>query len=207
MRVTSRWAALCTNRGVGEQVKIDRSSNRNGYGWGGVRKEEENNDPENGRRKRWGGRARLKSKGADRDLGASRGRKRGEQNGTGTAADAGTWRGAQGQAAEASRRRVRVTSRWAALCTNRGVGEQVKIDRSSNRNGYGWGGVRKEEENNDPENGRRKRWGGRARLKSKNKRRSLCPKWSMSEVVNPPPHNFDKPHVLLASINNNSNNI
>ena len=39
-----------------------------------------------------------------------------------------------------------------------------------------------------------------------NKRRSLGPEWSMSEVGTPPPHNLDKPHGLVASINNNSNN-
>ena len=38
----------------------------------------------------------------------------------------------------------------------------------------------------------------------KNKRQNLGPKWSISEVGTPPPHNLDKPHVLLASINNNN---
>ena len=38
------------------------------------------------------------------------------------------------------------------------------------------------------------------------KRRSLGMEWSMSEVGNPPPHNLDKPHGLVASINNNNNN-
>ena len=38
-----------------------------------------------------------------------------------------------------------------------------------------------------------------------NKRRSLGTKWSMSEVRTPPPHNFDKPHGLVASKNNNNN--
>ena len=35
-----------------------------------------------------------------------------------------------------------------------------------------------------------------------NKRRSLAPEWSMSEVGTLPPYNSDKPHGLLASINN-----
>ena len=82
-------------------------------------------------------------------------------------------RRAQGRAAEAGRRRVRATSRWAALQTIRGGGEQVKINRDSKRNDYGWGGGRKEGKNNSKENWRRKRWGGRARLKSNNKRRIL----------------------------------
>ena len=38
-----------------------------------------------------------------------------------------------------------------------------------------------------------------------NKRQSLGPERSMSEVVTPPHHNLDKPHVLVASINNNNN--
>ena len=85
------------------------------------------------------------------------------------AADAGTRRGAQGQAAESGRRRVQETSRWLALCTGRGGVGRVKIKRDSKRNGYGCGGGRKKEGNNNSENGRRKRWGGRARLKSNNK--------------------------------------
>ena len=36
-----------------------------------------------------------------------------------------------------------------------------------------------------------------------NKRRSLGPEWSISKVGTPPPHNSDKPHGLVASINNN----
>ena len=91
--------------------------------------------------------------------------------------------------------------RWAALCTGRGGEERVKIERSSKRNGYGWGGGRKEGEKKDQENGRRKRWGGRARVKSNNKRRILGPEWSMSEVGTPSPHNLDKPHRLVDSIN------
>ena len=35
-----------------------------------------------------------------------------------------------------------------------------------------------------------------------NKRRSIGPEWSMSKVGTPPPHNLDKTHGLLASINN-----
>ena len=38
-----------------------------------------------------------------------------------------------------------------------------------------------------------------------NKQCSLGPEWSMSEVRTPPPHNLDKPHVLVAS--NNINNL
>ena len=38
-----------------------------------------------------------------------------------------------------------------------------------------------------------------------NKRRSLGPEWSMSEVGTMPPQNLDKPHRLVASINNNNN--
>ena len=38
----------------------------------------------------------------------------------------------------------------------------------------------------------------------KNKRHSLGPEWSMSEVGTPPPHNSDKPHGMVASINNNN---
>ena len=40
---------------------------------------------------------------------------------------------------------------------------------------------------------------------SNNKRRSLGPECSMSEVGTPPPHNLDKSHGLVASINNNNN--
>ena len=97
---------------------------------------------------------------------------------------------------------MRATSRWVALRNGRGGGERVKIERASKRNGYGRRGGRKEEENSDPENRRRKRWGGRARLKSKNKRRSLGPEWSMSKVGTPTPHNSEKPHIMVASINN-----
>ena len=37
-----------------------------------------------------------------------------------------------------------------------------------------------------------------------NKRRILVLEWSMSKVGTPPPHNLDKPHGLVASINNNN---
>ena len=43
-----------------------------------------------------------------------------------TAADAGTWRGAQRRAAEAGWWRVRVVSMWTALCNGRGGGERVQ---------------------------------------------------------------------------------
>ena len=48
-------------------------------------------------------------------------------------------------------------------------------------------------------------WGGRARVKSYNKRRILGPEWSMSEVGTPPPHNLEKPQRLVDIINNNNN--
>ena len=38
-----------------------------------------------------------------------------------------------------------------------------------------------------------------------NKQRGLGLVWSMYEVGTPPPHNLDKPHGLVASINNNKN--
>ena len=82
----------------------------------------------------------------------------------------------------------------------------MKIERASKRNGYGWGGGRKEGGKNDTENGTGKRWGGRTRLKSNNKRRSLGLYWSMSEVGTPPPNNLDKPQGMVASTNNNNNN-
>ena len=63
--------------------------------------------------------------------------KRRERTGTGTAADAVMRSGEPGQAAEASGRRVRSVTRWAALRTGRGGGERVKIERASKRNGYG----------------------------------------------------------------------
>ena len=39
-----------------------------------------------------------------------------------------------------------------------------------------------------------------------NKLQRLGPEWSISEVGTPPPHNLDKPHGLVASINKNNNN-
>ena len=80
----------------------------------------------------------------------------------------------------------------------------MKIERDSKRNGYGWGGGKKDGEKNDPENGRRKRCGGKDILKSKNKRWIIGPEWSMSEFRTPPPHNLYKPHRLVDSINNNN---
>ena len=80
----------------------------------------------------------------------------------------------------------------------------MKIEGAAKRNGYGWGGGRKEGETNELEKWRRKRWGGRDRLKSNNKRRILGPEWSMYEVGTPPPHNSYKLHRLV-SINNNNN--
>ena len=35
-----------------------------------------------------------------------------------------------------------------------------------------------------------------------NKQQRLGPEWSMSEVGTPPPHDLEKPHGLVASINN-----
>ena len=73
-----------------------------------------------------------------------------------------------------------MTSRWAALRTGRGGGERVKIERAPKRNGYIWGGGRKEGEKNYPENRIRKSWGGRDILKSNNNRWGLGPELSMS---------------------------
>ena len=70
---------------------------------------------------------RENSPGDRRDLGAGRGRQRGEQTGTGTEADSGTRRRAQGRAANDGGRRVRATYRWAALRSSRGGGERVKF--------------------------------------------------------------------------------
>ena len=56
---------------------------------------------------------------------------------------------------------------------------------------------------NDPENGRRK-GGAEGYIKSNNKQQLLGTEWSMSEVGTPPPHNSDKPHGLVDSINNNN---
>ena len=78
----------------------------------------------------------MKPREYDRELGVDQGQKMGGRTGTGTAADAGTRRRVHGRAAEADRRQVQITSRWAALFTNRGVGEQVKIERASKRNSY-----------------------------------------------------------------------
>ena len=51
MRATYSWAALRARRGGGYQVKNNSDSKMNGYIWGGGRKEEGKNDPENGRNK------------------------------------------------------------------------------------------------------------------------------------------------------------
>ena len=122
------------------------------------------------------------------DLGAGQGQKRGEQTSTRTEADSSTQRRAQVQVVEAGGLWVHATSRWAAIRTGRGGGGRVKIERSSTRNGYGWGGRGKEGEKKNTEKRRKKRWGGRAKLKSNNKRRSLGPKRSMYEVGTPLPH-------------------
>ena len=37
-----------------------------------------------------------------------------------------------------------------------------------------------------------------------NKRWSIGPEWPMSKVGTTPPHNSEKPHGLVASINNNN---
>ena len=60
MQVTSRWEELFTGRGGGKHVKNERYLRMNVFIWRGGRKEGETNGPENGRRKRWGERARLK---------------------------------------------------------------------------------------------------------------------------------------------------
>ena len=73
--------------------------------------------------------------GANRDLGADRGRQRGERNGMGTTADEGMRRGAQGRATEAGRWQVRAVPRWAVLYTGRGGGERAK------REGLGTRGI------------------------------------------------------------------
>ena len=47
--------------------------------------------------------------------------------------------------------------------------------------------------------------GGAASISIRNnKRQILGTDWSMSEVGTPPPHNSDKLHGLVASINNNN---
>ena len=51
--------------------------------------------------------------------------------------------------------------------------------------------------------GRRRGWGGLISVRN-NKRQILGPEWSMSEVGTPPPHNSEKPHGLVESINNNN---
>ena len=82
-----------------------------------------------------------------------------------TVADAGTWRGVHGRAAEAGGCWVQVTVKWKAICIRRVSGERLKNDRASTMNGYGWGGGMKEGEMNNPEMVEEKNWGGRASLK------------------------------------------
>ena len=62
--------------------------------------------------------------------------------------------------------------------------------------GYGGGGA--------SDRRRRGREGQIIKVRN-NKRRILGPEWSISEVVTLPPHNLDKPDVLVASINNSIN--
>ena len=67
---------------------------------------------------------------------------------------------------------------------------------------------RQEEEDNGGDrtfDGRRRGRGGLIIVR-KNKQRILRPEWSMSEVGTPPPHNAEKPHGLMDSINNNNKN-
>ena len=49
-----------------------------------------------------------------------------------------------------------------------------------------------------------KGWEGPISKLRNNNRRSLGLEWSMSKVGNPPPHNSEKPHGLVASINYNN---
>ena len=53
--------------------------------------------------------------------------------------------------------------------------------------------------------GRRRGQGGLISV-GNNKQQILDPEWSMFKVGTPPPNNSDKPHGLVDSINNNSNN-
>ena len=76
----------------------------------------------------------------------------------------------------------------------------MKSERAPKKNGYGWGGGRKEGGNNDPEKRSRKRWGGRARLNSDNKRQSLGVEWVMPKVGISPPHNLYNTYALVVSI-------
>ena len=69
----------------------------------------------------------------------SEGRKGGSAPSQETAEDSGTRCRSQGRAAEAGGWRGRT-----ALCTRREGGERVKNKRYLTRNGYGWGGGRKE---------------------------------------------------------------
>ena len=63
--------------------------------------------------------------GAGRDLGAGRGRKRGNKRTQEAAADTGTWHEAQRQATEAGGWQGQLKSRWATYHASRRVGERV----------------------------------------------------------------------------------
>ena len=63
--------------------------------------------------------------GADRDMVAGRGRKRGIERTWEMLEDAGMRCGAKNQAAEASKCQVGTTSRWTAYRSGRGGGERV----------------------------------------------------------------------------------
>ena len=83
-------------------------------------------------------------------------------------------------------RRIQVTPRCADDPVRRQEGEDDRGDRTldvSRRGLGGFIGVRN------------------------NKRQILVMEWSMSKVGTPPPHNSDKPHILMDSINNNNNNV
>ena len=79
-------------------------------------------------------------RGTDRDLGAGRGRKRGDEQTWETAADTGTRRGVQSQAVEAGGWRVWTMSRWTAFCAGRGGGEKVQHREVIKRRTFTGGG-------------------------------------------------------------------
>ena len=78
--------------------------------------------------------------------------------------------------------RIRGTPRLADDPVQRQEGEEERGDRTSDIRRRGWGGLITEHNN---------------------KRKILGMEWSMSEVGTPPPHNSDKPHGMVESINNN----
>ena len=82
----------------------------------------------------------------------------------------------------------------------------MKIVRVSKRNGYVWVEGREEGETKNTENGRKKGWGRRDRVKSNNMRRSLGAEWEISDVGIPTPHISENPHTLVESITNKNNN-